>query len=58
MINTLSLWNQGFAGLDSSDKLENLFCMQGVARSWIGAVKKKENWRKERSFSIMKLWKT
>ena len=42
MINTLSLWNQGFAGLDSSDKLENLFCMQGVARSWIGAVKKKK----------------
>ena len=28
--NTLS--NQNFAGLDKFDKVENLFCMQGVAR--------------------------
>ena len=30
LINTLS--NQNFAGLDKFNKLENLFCMQEVAR--------------------------
>ena len=32
LINTLSLSNQDFAGLVNFDKLENLFCTQGVAR--------------------------
>ena len=32
LINTLSLSNQDFAGLDSFNKLENLFCTQGVSR--------------------------
>ena len=36
LINTLS--NQDFAGLDNFNKLENLFCMQGLQGSWINAV--------------------
>ena len=39
VINTLSLSRQDFAGLDNFNKLENLFCMQGLQRSLIGAVK-------------------
>ena len=42
-LSTLS--NQDFAGLDNFNKLENLFCMWGVA-SWIDAVKKKKDCRK------------
>ena len=32
LIDSLSLPNQDFAGLDNLDRLENLLCMQGVAR--------------------------
>ena len=55
MICLSTLSNQDFAGLDNFNKLENLFCMWGVA-SWIDAVKKKKI--VERSFSIIKLCKT
>ena len=32
LINSLSLPNQDFAGLDNFNRLENLLCIQGVAR--------------------------
>ena len=32
LIDSLSLSNQDFTGLDNFDRLENLLCMQGVAR--------------------------
>ena len=56
LINTLL--NQGFAGLDELNKLENLFCTQGVARKLNWCSLKKENCRKKRSFNIIKLSKT
>ena len=52
VINTLSLSRQDFAGLDNFNKLENLFCMQGLQRSLIGAVKIKNRKLKKKKICI------
>ena len=49
LINTFSLSNEDFAGLDNFNKLENLFCAQGFARNlnWCHLKEKNKNCRKK-----------